>query len=154
MNRRLERLGDLLPGVLADLVATHTAVNGEPPMTATKGAWLAGLGAHRAHYFVAAGRRSVCGVLERKSGRTVARASLGRCLTCTRELAKAGMTFAVTDPLTPAERTLSDLLMQEMRKWPYVPSDLVLRERADVIVQALRDHHSAVQALLAEAGAA
>lgn len=35
MNRRPERLGDLLPGVLADLVATHTTVNGEPPMTTT-----------------------------------------------------------------------------------------------------------------------
>ena len=30
---RLERLSDLFPGVVAELAATHTLVNGEPPMT-------------------------------------------------------------------------------------------------------------------------
>lgn len=32
MNRRPERLADLLPGVVADLAARHHATNGEPPM--------------------------------------------------------------------------------------------------------------------------
>ena len=49
-----------------------------------------------------------------------------------------------------ATRVLTELLTAEMKRWAYVPTDKVLAQRAQVIVDALRDHPNAVDAFLEE----
>lgn len=49
-----------------------------------------------------------------------------------------------------AVRVLAEVLTVEMKRWPYPPSNQVLAQRAQVIVDALRQHPSEVNAFLEE----